>query len=109
MPGGTQVSTESVLATMTSSQGSASPDPYEYGPVRLFGTKNGLFERHLLYDNVIEQNAAGSRDRFEAFARAVRDTLSQRWVSTESTYNRLNPKRICYLSMEFLIGRSLAN
>ena len=28
---------------------------------------------------------------------------------TERTYNRLNPKRIYYLSMEFLIGRSLAN
>ncbi len=35
--------------------------------------------------------------------------MSQRWVRTERTYNRLNPKRIYYLSMEFLIGRSLAN
>ena len=73
------------------------------------GRNNGLFERHLLYDNVIERTAADSRDRFEAFARAVRDILSQRWVATESTYDRLNPKRIYYLSMEFLIGRSLAN
>jgi starch phosphorylase len=94
---------------MTPSQGPASLDPYEYGPIHLFGTKNGLFERHLLYDNVIERTAADSRDRFEAFARAVRDILSQRWVSTESTYDRLDPKRIYYLSMEFLIGRSLAN
>ncbi len=91
---------------MPSTQGPASPDPYEYG---LFGTRNGLFERHLLYDNVIERTSADSRDRFEAFARAVRDILSQRWVSTESTYDRVNPKRIYYLSMEFLIGRSLAN
>ena len=35
--------------------------------------------------------------------------LSQRWVRTEATYDRKNPKRIYYLSMEFLIGRSLAN
>ena len=28
---------------------------------------------------------------------------------TESTYARLNPKRLYYLSMEFLLGRSLAN
>ncbi len=103
------MSTESVITTMTSSQGPASLDPYEYDPVHLFGTQNGLFERHLLYDNVIERAAADSRDRFEAFARAVRDILSQRWVSTESTYDRLNPKRVYYLSMEFLIGRSLAN
>src|SRR5512133_962465 len=109
LPGGIEVSTESVTATMTSSQGQPSLDPYEYGPVHLFGTQNGLFERHLLYDNIIERSAADTRDRFEAFARAVRDILSQRWVATEAAYNRLNPKRIYYLSMEFLIGRSLAN
>ena len=40
---------------------------------------------------------------------AVRDVLSQRWVLTEKTYERQNPKRVYYLSMEFLIGRSLAN
>src|SRR5262249_13109679 len=32
-----------------------------------------------------------------------------RWVLTESSYERENPKRVYYLSMEFLIGRSLAN
>jgi starch phosphorylase len=53
--------------------------------------------------------AASARERFEAFARSVRDILSQRWVQTEDTYERDNPKRVCYLSMEFLIGRSLAN
>ena len=49
------------------------------------------------------------RERFEAVARSVRDVLSQRWVRTEETYERENPKRVYYLSMEFLIGRSLAN
>jgi starch phosphorylase len=90
-------------------QGPASVYLDESWPVQLFGTTNGLYERHLLYDNVIERAAADSRDRFEAFARAVRDVLSHRWLSTDSTYKRLNPKRVYYLSMEFLIGRSLAN
>src|SRR5207245_61672 len=48
-------------------------------------------------------------ERFEAIARSVRDILAQRWIKTENTYARENPKRVYYLSMEFLIGRSLAN
>ena len=82
---------------------------YGCGPVRFEGGDNALFERHLLFDNVISMEAATARDRFEAFARSVRDILSQRWVLTEKTYERENPKRLYYLSMEFLIGRSLAN
>ena len=39
----------------------------------------------------------------------MRDILSQRWVLTDKTYERRNTKRLYYLSMEFLIGRSLAN
>ncbi len=69
----------------------------------------GLYERHLLFDNVIAMACATARDQFEAFARSGRDVLSQRWTLTGNTYERENPKRIYYLSMEFLIGRSLAN
>jgi hypothetical protein len=63
----------------------------------------------LLFDNVMPLDTAGPRERFEAFARSVRDVLSQRWVRTEQTYDRESPKRVYYLSMEFLIGRSLDN
>src|SRR6516162_282280 len=82
---------------------------YGCGPIQFSGTNDALYERHLLFDDIIAPTAAGSREQFEAAARSARDVLSQRWVRTERTYNRLNPKRIYYLSMEFLIGRSLAN
>jgi starch phosphorylase len=82
---------------------------YGCGPVQFSGSDDALYERHLLFDNVVSLRAAGPRDRFEAVARAVRDVLSQRWIRTEETYERQNPKRVYYLSMEFLIGRSLAN
>jgi glycogen phosphorylase len=82
---------------------------YGCGPVHFTGTDDALYERHLTFDHVVRLTDASPRDRFEAFASAVRDILSQRWVSTNDTYDRENPKRIYYLSMEFLIGRSLAN
>jgi len=82
---------------------------YGCGPVELTGSADGLYERHLLFDNVIDPPAASARDRYEAFARSTRDVLSQRWVRTEQTYDRQNSKRVYYLSMEFLIGRSLTN
>jgi glycogen phosphorylase len=82
---------------------------YGCGPVQFTGTDNALYERHLVFDNIVELMEAGPRERFEAFARSVRDILSQRWLHTEKTYQRVNPKRVYYLSMEFLIGRSLAN
>ena len=82
---------------------------YGCGPVEFTGTDEALYERHLLFDDVVHPTAAGPRERFEAIARSVRDVLSQRWILTEDTYERKNPKRVYYLSMEFLIGRSLAN
>jgi starch phosphorylase len=84
-------------------------EQYEYGPIEFAGSSNASYERHLVFDNVNSVQAAGPRERFEAFARSVRDILSQRWVRTEETYARENPKRVYYLSMEYLIGRSLAN
>ena len=82
---------------------------YEDGPIDLAGTENALYERHLVFDNVVDLATASPRERFEALARSVRDILSQRWIKTENTYAHENPKRVYYLSMEFLIGRSLAN
>jgi starch phosphorylase len=100
-------------ALASQSRGSeAEPDlltQYGCGPIRLSGDHDALYERHLLFDDVVDPLAAGARERFEAAARSVRDVLSQRWVQAVRTYNRLNPKRVYYLSMEFLIGRSLTN
>lgn len=84
-------------------------EQYGCGPVEFSGTDNALYERHLVFDNVVDTTAVTPRERFEALAHSVRDILSQRWVLTEKTYDRENPKQIYYLSMEFLIGRSLAN
>ena len=84
-------------------------DQYGCGKIQFSGHNDALYDRHLLFDDIIDPVAAGARERFDAAARSVRDVLSQRWVETERTYRRENPKQIYYLSMEFLIGRSLSN
>jgi starch phosphorylase len=81
---------------------------YGCGPIQFTGA-DGLYERHLVFDTVKDSAATGPREHFEAFSRSMRDVLSLRWVATEDAYLRENPKRIYYLSLEFLIGRSLAN
>src|SRR5438874_6682334 len=104
---------EAKLADVGPSTGSAERSDllrqYGCGPIQFSGTDDGLYERHLLFDDVVTPASAGPHERYRAVARSVRDVLSQRWVRTETTYDRENPKRVYYLSMEFLIGRSLSN
>lgn len=73
------------------------------------GADDALYERRLKLDNLVGPTAAEPRQRFEAAARAVRDIVADRWMRTEAAYARENPKTVYYLSIEFLIGRSLAN
>jgi glycogen phosphorylase len=93
----------------------ASPDAaallksYAISAALFSGAPDALYERHLKYDNIVEPDTANTRERFKAAARAVRDILSDRWLRTHKTYARENPKRIYYISIEFLIGRSLGN
>ena len=82
---------------------------YGSDSIQFAGTENAFYERHLVFDRAIDPKVASARERFEAFARSVRDVLAQRWVRTKTTYEQQNAKRIYYLSMEFLLGRSLAN
>jgi glycogen phosphorylase len=82
---------------------------YGTGSIPFSGTDSALYGRHLVFDRAIDPKVASARERFEAFSHSVRDILAQRWVQTKTTYEQQNAKRIYYLSLEFLIGRSLSN
>src|SRR6478672_5025273 len=101
----TLIEDKPVSASLTGSNERAKLiEQYDCGPVRFTGTNDALYERHLVFDNVMDATAIGERERFEAVAHSVRDILSQQWIRTEQTYDRSNPKRVYYLSLEFLIG-----
>jgi starch phosphorylase len=65
--------------------------------------------RHARYSFGKAWSDLSSREFFNAVALSVRDRLVEWMLETEERYRRDDPKRINYLSMEFLIGQSLGN
>ncbi len=86
-----------------------SPQPARVAPPPFAGDPTASYERRLVFDRLVEPAAATPRQKFAAVAWAVRDLLARNWLRTAEAYDRANPKRIYYLSMEFLLGRSLSN
>lgn len=64
---------------------------------------------HLRYSIGVRKEAATPYALFKAFALAVRQELLDLHHATEERYRESQTKRIYYLSLEFLIGRSLEN
>ncbi len=70
--------------------------------------------RAAIYDRLTrslgkEPETATPRDIYDALSLAVREELSARWLATQRRVARARVKRLCYLSVEFLPGRSLVN
>ncbi len=65
--------------------------------------------RHARYSLGKAWSDLSGRELFDAVALSVRDRLMERMLETEERYRRDVPKRINYLSIEFLIGQSLGN
>jgi starch phosphorylase len=75
-------------------------------------TKEGVklsFNASLHYSLAKDRYTTTSHDAFVALATAIRDRIVERWILTQQGYHKRNVKRVYYLSMEFLIGRLLAN
>src|SRR5262245_49056413 len=64
---------------------------------------------HLTYSLGLTVEEVAPRPLFHALALAVRDRMVERLIDTEKRYRAADAKRLYYLSMEFLIGRSLIN
>jgi len=66
-------------------------------------------QNHLVFSSGKTSNTATRRDWYAATAHTVRDHVMERWVKTRDENRARDPKRVYYLSLEFLIGRMLSN
>jgi starch phosphorylase len=65
--------------------------------------------RHIMYSLGVDARELAPREAFQVVALTVRDRMVERLLETEKRYRQAGAKRLYYLSMEFLIGRSLHN
>ncbi len=75
----------------------------------LEGQDESWIDRYVLCNHLVSPHAALPRQKFEATARFIRDLVAHRWARTRLSRVEAKPKRVYYLSMEFLLGRSLRN
>jgi len=90
---------------MVKSSESSSPDVQK---LDVASVEHSLIN-HLIYSVGKDTITATDRDWFYAIAYAVRERLIGRWMETMRSYYEQDAKRVYYLSMEFLIGRTMLN
>jgi starch phosphorylase len=64
---------------------------------------------HVEYTLARTRYQFDDREAYQAAAFSLRDRLIERWNDTQTYFKEQDPKRVYYLSMEFLMGRSLLN
>lgn len=67
------------------------------------------FKRYYSYRLGRDEHCRSPHYAYEALSLAVSDRLVERWKNTYNTYRESDCKKAYYLSMEFLMGRTLSN
>jgi glycogen phosphorylase len=65
------------------------------------------YDRYLRYFLAKDNATATPYDKYMALAYAVRSEMVDRWIETQNGYHRSNTRRVYFLSMEYIFGRSL--
>jgi len=68
-----------------------------------------LIKYNLEFIFAKDEYTATDLDRYESLALAIRSRLIDGWIHTQQAYHKQNVKRVYYLSLEFLMGRTLGN
>ena len=67
------------------------------------------FVHHLEYSLGKDDYSSTLQDCYSSISLSARDRLIERWIKTQQSYHKNHVKRIYYLSLEYLIGRTLGN
>ncbi|MBT4147086.1 MAG: glycogen phosphorylase, partial [Gammaproteobacteria bacterium] len=67
------------------------------------------FKRYYSHRLGRDQNCRSPHYAYEALSLAISDRLVERWKDTYNTYRETDCKKAYYLSMEYLMGRTLSN
>ncbi|ARV17245.1 Maltodextrin phosphorylase [Curvibacter sp. AEP1-3] len=96
--------------TNTSSPTASAPVTFEFdAPGRDLESLKRSIANKLMFVVGKDPEAARPEDWLHAAAYAVRDQLVERWMTTTRAQYAQDAKRVYYLSMEFLIGRTFSN
>lgn len=92
------------------------PETYEQAPVVKHDADDELLKpisdelrRHLLYTLGHNRHQIDAEKFYQAAAIAIRDRVSRHWLATRERFQESDLRRVHYLSLEFLLGRSLNN
>src|SRR5665647_758136 len=67
------------------------------------------FKRYYSHRLGRDENCTSPHYAYDALSMTISDRLTERWTRTYNTYRETDCKRAYYLSMEFLMGRTLSN
>ena len=77
------------------------------------GSNTGLLRdtirHHIMSFQGRDPDRAGNEDTYRALSYTLRDALMYKWIKSQKDYYAKAKKRVYYLSLEFLVGRSLSN
>ena len=82
--------------------------PQSFFPTSVKSIQDSIIH-HLMSFQGRDPERSGPADIYKALAFTLRDVMVEKWIKTQKTFYAKEKKRVYYLSLEFLIGRSLGN
>ncbi|MDR3632031.1 MAG: glycogen/starch/alpha-glucan phosphorylase [Desulfocapsaceae bacterium] len=89
-------------------QSASATGPKVFFPTSAESIKDNIIH-HLMSFQGRDPERSGATDIYKALAYTLRDIMVEKWIQTQKTFYAKKKKRVYYLSLEFLIGRSLEN